>query len=295
MTNSYAHYKNLYNNVKPIRGRSPEVRPIGNRRRDWEQVVRNDLGNGEYSYAAKFHNTQVVEYLPNGDVILRPQGWHTPSTAEFIHEHSPFTCWKQDKRLWVRVNNGSDVTAYPIGDELRMRLNADQRYEPTESIVIKKKVTDRVKAKEARKKVQPFLDWARVFLGMSDGWVMHETIKQTLGWSIGEGQWARYESKNNIVASMYDKISSPDADEETYLRVMCALPLSHATVIEKRLAETLTMPVGGHVRGRTFYDLRVDYEQIKAVVYRWVRQHEDVDKIVEVQPGAKAIYGTVTA
>jgi hypothetical protein len=295
MINSYLHYKNLYNNVKPIRGRSPEVRPIGNRRRDWEQVVRNDLGNGEYSYAAKFHNTQVVEYMPNHDVILRTQGWHTPSTAEFIHEHSPFTCWKQDKKLWVRVDNGHGVSAYPIGDELHLRLDENHKYQPTKEIVIKKKVTDRVKAKEARKKVQPFLDWARVFLGMSDGWVMHETMKQTLGWSVDEGQWARYVSKNNIVASMYNKMSSPESDGETYLYVMCMLPLCHATVFEKRVAETLAVSISGYPRSRMFYDLRVDYEQIKAVVYRWVRQHEDVDKIVEVQPGAKAIYGTVTA
>ena len=36
---SYTHYKNLWESVKPIRGRSVEVRPIGERRRDWEQIV----------------------------------------------------------------------------------------------------------------------------------------------------------------------------------------------------------------------------------------------------------------
>lgn len=294
MTNSYVHYKNLYNNVKPIRGRSPDVRPIGNRRRDWEQVVRNDLGNGEYSYAAKLYDTQVVEYMPSGEIILRTKGWHTPSTAEFIHEHSPFTCWKQDKRLWVRILGVGTATAYPIGDELRLRVNADLVYEPAEPIVIKKKITDRVKAKEARTKVQPFLDWTRTFLSMSDGWVMHETMKQVLGWNNDEAQWARYVNVDGNAMNLYDRLSAPESGEETYLRVICTLPLCNATVMEKRLAETVTMPVGGHTRGRSFYDLRVDYDQIKSLVYRWVRQYEEVGKIVEVQPGAKAVYGTVT-
>ncbi len=294
MTNSYVHYRNLYNNVKPIRGRSPEVRPIGNRRRDHEQIVRNDLGNGEYSYAAKLYNTQVVEYMPNGDVILRTDGWHTPSTAEFIHEHSPFSCWKQGKQLWVRMLGGTtNTTVYPIGKELRLRLNADRRYEPVEPIVLKKKITDRVKAKEARTKVKPFLDWTRTFLSMSDGWVMHETMKQTLGWKEDE-LWARYADHVRIPVSLYERVIDPGATEEDFMYVLCSATLNHAVIIEKRHAEALQMPIGGQLRGRAFYDLRVDFTSFKAMVYRWVRQYEEVSKVVEVRPGAKAINGVVT-
>jgi len=35
----YNLMKSLYERTKPIRGRPHEVRPISDRRRDWEQVV----------------------------------------------------------------------------------------------------------------------------------------------------------------------------------------------------------------------------------------------------------------
>ncbi len=294
MTNSYVHYRNLYNNVKPIRGRSPDVRPIGNRRRDHEQIVRNDLGNGEYSYAAKLYNTQVVEYIPNGDVILRTDGWHTPSTAEFIHEHSPFSCWKQGKQLWVRMLGGTtNTTVYPIGKELRLRINADRRYEPVEPIVLKKKITDRVKAKEARTKVQPFLDWLRVFTSMSDGWVMHETIKQSLGWQEN-GIWARYGDHVSLPANLYERVADPGATEEDFMYVLCSATLNHAVIIEKRLVEHVPIQIGNMQRVQTYYDRRVEFTSLKAMVYRWVRNYEDVGRIVEVKPGDTAIRSLVT-
>ena len=40
LNHNYENFKRKYENTKPIRGRSVDVRPIGARRRDWEQVVR---------------------------------------------------------------------------------------------------------------------------------------------------------------------------------------------------------------------------------------------------------------
>lgn len=39
MNSSYKFYEEKYNKTKPIRGRSTDVRPIGERRRDWETII----------------------------------------------------------------------------------------------------------------------------------------------------------------------------------------------------------------------------------------------------------------
>lgn len=294
MMNSYEAYKNLYDKVKPIRGRSVEVRPIGNRRRDWEQIMRRVLPNGSFSYVARLYATDVVEYLPDGSIILRSGGWSTPSTAEFIHEHSPFMCWKQHKKLWIRVRNEDGVKAYPVGDELRMKWH-EGGYVPAEPIVIHKRVVDRDKAKIARKRCAPFLQWAKTFLALSDGWVMHETCKDALG-GIDEsnGGIPRYKDfrvVNTIPADLYEQIVDPKSDDATYLRVLCFMAQSsHLKTFNARVAETISVRVSNLSRHVSFRDVQVQFSNLRDVVNRWMRQFDDVDRVVETEPTDKAIY-----
>lgn len=293
MMNSYEAYKNLYDKVKPIRGRSTEVRPIGNRRRDWEQITRKVLPNGSFSYVARLYGTDVVEYLPDGSIILRSGGWSTPSTAEFIHEHSPFMCWKQHKRLWIRVRNEDDVKAYPVGDELHMKWH-EGGYVPAQPIVIHKRVVDRDKAKIARKRCEPFLQWVKTFLALSDGWVMHETCKDVLGEhgkdAVTLPRYADFHARSTQPVALYEQIVCPGAGDPVFLRVLCLMTHAHLNVLEDRVAEIVDFRVSGIPRGIAFRDKRVDFFHVRDVVNRWLRQFGDVDKVVATEPTDKAIY-----
>lgn len=297
MTSAYETYKAKYENIKPIRGRSPEVRPIGERRRTHEQIVkRGDI------YSVRLYNTDVVDYLPNGDVIVRTNGWHTPSTAEFIHEHSPFTCWKEGRVLWIRTRNkDGDVKAYPIGNELHMKY-VGWGYEPATPVVIRKKVVDREKAKAARAPLQPFLQWVKTFLTLSDGWVMHETCKQALGWVCGPGeeQYARYPGYTGYERTLYERLTDPQGcltPEEDYLYVLCCLSKMGVARLADRRAETISWQSESNMQGaarllthhRHFHDIQMDFNALRATMYRWVRKYEDIDKIVEVEPTNRAV------
>lgn len=288
--NSYAYFEELYAGVKPIRGRSVEVRPIGERRRDWEQIVRRFQPDGSVSYAVRLYQTDVVEYYPNGDVVVRTKGWHTPSTAEFIAMHSPFACWKQDNKLWVRVRE----TVYPIGDELRFKQVGEHKYEPTELVVINKKVVDREKSKAAREPLKPFMKWAKTFLKMSDGWVMHETCKEGLGWSEDE---RGYVTRGMSVGDVYKMLTTqqdvqPDA---VYLKALCVLAQFHAPRWESRVAQQHLQqhPINPPWASKRFVDVRTDFNWIQSALHTWLRKHGDVHQIVQVQPGPKAIHGAV--
>jgi hypothetical protein len=54
------------------------VRPIADRRRDWEQVVQD----GD-KYGAKLYDTNCVMFCPNGDIEFQSDSWATPTTASF--------------------------------------------------------------------------------------------------------------------------------------------------------------------------------------------------------------------
>lgn len=288
---SYTHYANIWTSTKPIRGRAGDIRPIGNRRRDWETIVRKQLLSGEYSYAAKLHNTECVEYFPNGDVTLRTGGWDTPSTADFIHEHSPFMCAKRNGKLWVKKPNVD--TMLPIIGELQMRWTTTG-HEPIGEVVIKKRVVNRVQAKAAREPIVPFLNWLRAFLTMSEGWVMHETMKQVLGWVADAerpsyGERLTYSEKD--LYFMIKEAHEMPHREDMHLKVLCYMVGSRFVyAIDTRRAETVTWNSKWPI---PFEDKQYSYDAIKDKLYAMVVKHEQVTEIKEVKPGARAMSNVV--
>lgn len=292
---SYKHYANKWVSTKPIRGRAVDVRPIGERRRDWEQIVRKEFDDGtsdpNYSYAARLWQTDCVEYLPNGDIILRTGGWHTPSTAEFIHEHSPFMCWKQNGVLWVRR---PDTPAYPLPKEMRFNYEKGE-YVPAEPAVVHKRVVDRAKAKAAREPIMPFLAWAKMFLTMSDGWVMHSTMKEVFGWSDDPQDMGYVDVPPLSDMKVLDLFAQGDVDPEySYTRMLCAFAMKlrwHGSSNDLRTAEFFDILVGPRqtpIR-RSFYDIHVKYDSLKNMLYSMVEGNIDVHKVVEVAPSKKAM------
>jgi hypothetical protein len=252
------------------------------------------------SYCATLYGTDVVEYHNNGQVTLRTNGWATPTTAEFMHEHSPFTVWKQDNKLWARVPTPEGVKAFPIGEELTLRMveapthgMAVQFYEPINRVLINKRVVDRAKAKAAREPLQPFLTWCKAFLAMSDGWVMHETRKAVLGWeknSNSDRMFMPLETHSD-----FRLLTAPQMEiepEDVYLRVLCcAAPrLSY----DERTVETIKYESvyagANYLNTQEFRDHRVEFDAIKRKAYASVT---DIYTTVQVEPTDKAIGNTV--
>lgn len=305
MPKTYTNMEIRWTQTKPIRGRSTDVRPIGERRRDWEQIVRHPIDEGMWSYAARLYNTDVVTYLPNGDIIINTNGWHTPSTAEFIHLHSPFMCVKRHNKLWVHARASMEhpresMKAYPLGDTpMRFNHKGGWLYEPAEKVVIKKQVINRVLAKEAREPLMPFLKWTKTFLALSDGWVMHETMKEGLGWEQREdGGPMHFPLDTRDEPRIYKALTEQmEIDpEHTYLRVLCSLArrnyLTERTVYRHTWEQKWSDGIS-RTYNQTFCDYQIDYETIKRKVYAWVEKFENVHKIIEVEPGNDSIRGVV--
>jgi len=55
----------------------------------------------EKGYGIKYHNTIVVEYLPDGSCILRSGGWKTVTTKRRINEYSPVRVYQQNFEWYI--------------------------------------------------------------------------------------------------------------------------------------------------------------------------------------------------
>lgn len=294
---TYKFYKDKFESTKPIRGRKEEIRPLGKRRRDWEQITRKDLGQGWYAYCAKLYNTECVEFHPNGDIVVRTDGWSTPSTAEFIHVHSPFVCFKKNKKLWVRyVNHGSDeekARLYPLTPQIHFKWLGGNNYEPSEEIKVKKLVINRSKAKDAREPIKPFLAWVKTFLVMSDGWVMHESRKQMLGWD-----GVNFTHKDLSNKATYELLVGAHKESEPELFYMQVLSEWCPSLLgERRNAEAVAQEYewGGtkHKHMNNFYDYKVSFDTVKRRVYKLVEAHAQVHDVVELKPTDKAMTNVI--
>jgi hypothetical protein len=301
----YNHFKAKYHSTVPIRGRDEDVRPIRDRRRTHELITTKKYPCGQVSYCATLYGTDVVEYHNNGQITLRTGGWATPTTAEFMHEQSPFTVWKQDNKLWARVPTPDGVKAFPIGEALTFEMveapthgMAVQFYEPINKVLINKRVVDRAKAKAAREPLQPFLAWCKAFLTMSDGWVMHETRKAALGWEKRSDRDMWVMPLNHMFEEAVYRTLTEDtvlAPEDNYLLALCRM--SSNMWKEKRKAETYeyehVWSGNTHKFTQHFEDYRVDFDAIKRKVYSWSEKFGDIHTTVQVEPTHKAMSNTV--
>lgn len=292
MNSSYKWYEAKYNTTKPIRGRSVDVRPIGERRRDWETITSQDVEGGK-SYSAKLYSTECVEYFPNGDIVVRCGEWATPTTAEFIHEHSPFRCFKRHKKLWI--DNKGELL--PINGELRLRyLGEGQGWAPVEEIVIQQRVVDRDLAKSAREPLMPFLKFGEAFLKMSDGWVMHDTRIEV---GVETNPWGSYNHSkltNKNSDAMYDYISTCDESEYLYLLSYYLSDTYH--VDEKRLAKVDMVEINAGTnnswtRKCEYYDAKYSQTLLRGRVFELANRAKEIHKIIEVKPSGKALSNTL--
>lgn len=281
MANYYHEYKALHDSIKPIRGRSEEVRPIGDRRRDHERIEMD----GDV-VACRLYNTQVVRYYPDGTIGLQCGGWDSPLTADFIHEHSPWQCFKRHNKLWVMVPSEAEkYTYYPVpsGGELRFS-HVDGYWRPEKEVIITKQVIDRDKAKANREPFKPFLQWAKAFMALSDGWIMHETRKQATG---GSDYYRKFMNNEEVREAMLS------GDDAKYLAALCNMLSYSQDAVDMRLVGTEIRKGEHYEFDVKLYDMRFQYKTLQREARKIIDRGADIYKYVQMKAGPILVTGVV--
>jgi len=80
---NYNEAHHAWETTKPIRGRKEDTRPLGHRRNVNQYTIRKTESG---AIECVLYKTPVVSYLPDGQIVLRDDGWKSVSTAYFIEE-----------------------------------------------------------------------------------------------------------------------------------------------------------------------------------------------------------------
>jgi hypothetical protein len=176
---NYGKAKIHYDSVVPIRGRNPEVRPLGSVRRfAWYQVKKNQrvvddgfLGQYITTYSCNLYGTDCVEFFPDGNIAIRTMGWHTPTTMAFInYVTQSFGHIESVSGKWYWKQN-HDGKMFPVKRHRDARLilkpNEEGRMEVDNPVVEKKHAINRKAMNAVRKKYDFFRDYCYVMLSMN--------------------------------------------------------------------------------------------------------------------------------
>jgi len=146
---TYAEALAFEQSVIPIRGRSPEVKPLGHRHRVDEFKIRAGNGRVECIY----HRTAVVVFEENGTTIINSDGFNTQSTLAFIGR--VLGIWGRIFDSKIRLTVKDKEYSMPEGG---LKLDRDFNViNPMQEFVHK---LSRKKLTNVRKQYAPFIKYA---------------------------------------------------------------------------------------------------------------------------------------
>ena len=308
----YNNFKDRYNNTKPIRGRATDIRPIAQRRRDWEQIVKRyiveegalDVEGGE-AYGAHLYRTDCVLYLANGALHIKTDGYETPTTAEFINRYIPrdMRCYKKYNKIWVEYKG----QAYVMDSKKATVFNYSHltdTYAIENPIRLEQKVIDRTKMKTARDKLKGFRDYAKVMLKLADGWLSNDLVEQhSTGtadyygrrpFELDGKKYDRWGLSGSISATTASELyqSMCIATQEEYPKLLCIICAS-SQAKESRVCKTIDVERTDYqgnkrVEQQDIREYQYDYKTVDNRINYIIKQVADVYTTKEVALGVVA-------
>lgn len=186
-TYTYEEALRIFLSIKPIRGRAPERRPLGNRRDcDTYWVRKNDNNDIEYM----LYSTPVITFRPDDTVVVWMGGWNSVSTRQFITQVTGLPVCAQ--RGVAMISVGGEKYAFAGNDRLRLKWGRKDDYQTYENWSILSAPThnglhvNRKAANNVRERYKTFGNYLSGFLKVrrDEGGVIRISVRE-LGQAIG--------------------------------------------------------------------------------------------------------------
>lgn len=162
---SYEDAKRRHDSIIPIRGKSPELRPLGDRYA-YAKTIHESVQDGVSYIACCLYESEVIKFFADGRIVISGCGYNTISTAKFIWKVAQpvlnASTWGR-AALWVRL---IDDKQYIINNKAPITINGDGTVEAEPCVIHK------VKRKElnvVRKQYKPFIDYVVTMYKLTGG------------------------------------------------------------------------------------------------------------------------------
>lgn len=182
--------------IKPIRNRTPETKPIGDRRNQHKTIRKNSDG----SIACRLYRTDVVTFHPDGRIEVCWDGYVTQTTSSFIASILGTHITLQHTRAWITAqhNNGNttitgNYAMHPTAPNILRRGEPMDKMKPWTAPlhfdnpvpVITHRV-NRAGASRVRKQYKAFKDYIVQTMRIRDEGFSAQEFGEVFGWANKE-------------------------------------------------------------------------------------------------------------
>jgi len=176
-------------NIKPIRGRSPECKPLGKRQNTHVTIRKLN----DESIVCRLYNTDVVTYHKDGRIDILLDGWASQTTMAFIEEVLGVRVCIQHNHAWVSATRESrddlpmgctQVGMYALHthevNTFRRNQSGDLEFQNPMQITTHK--INRAGANTVRKAYKPFKDYMVRIMRLRDDGFSGQEFGDVFGW-----------------------------------------------------------------------------------------------------------------
>lgn len=171
---SYKEAKEWHDMTKPIRGRKPEIRPLGERRDVDTYSIRM---NGD-DVECVLYQTPVITFKPDDTVVVWMDKWNSVSTRQFIFQMLNIQANGSGNSTVLTLRNG-EKHVLSASEKMTFHKDAQNRWVPTETRVLHGYKMDREKANIVKAAYKPFYTYVNSMIKLRMQSKEHTTINMT--------------------------------------------------------------------------------------------------------------------
>jgi hypothetical protein len=149
---NYATAVSIEAEIVPIRGKSPECKPLDKKRHKQSVTIRRE---GE-DVVVKAYYTDLLTYKPDGEIVVDTNGYASASTADILTQVLGVRVQPYGGRLWIQLAGW-----YVLGRGTRLKHSDHIGRQVMNPTHVQVRQLNRKKTKVVRDKFRPFMDYAR--------------------------------------------------------------------------------------------------------------------------------------
>jgi hypothetical protein len=149
----YAKAVEIEAGIVPIRGKSPECKPLDRKRHKQSVTIRRVRED----VVVKAYSTDVLTYKPDGEIVVDTGGYSSVSTADVIGGVLGMSVRSYGDRLWIQLVGGW----YALGRGTRLKHIDGIGRQVVNPTHVQVRQLNRKKTKVVRDQYRPFMAYAR--------------------------------------------------------------------------------------------------------------------------------------
>ena len=197
---NYAQAAKWEEAVTPIRGRTPECKPLGKRKNTHANIRKE-----EDKVICKLYHTDVLTYHKDGRIEVHMDGWASQTTMAFIESLLDVRLVRRHNRIWIRshTEGASDLAwnAMHSTDVNLLTRRADGYvllHTPVRVYIHK---VNRVVTNNVRKQYKAFKDYLVRTMRLRDAGFSGQEFGDVFGWQRGaNGELPKFPSNLSVYA-----------------------------------------------------------------------------------------------